>query len=320
MGEGLPSPNDHDAQQHPSSLETARLPQAGRFILVDLIRTMGAAEADTVPCVGKQRLDTLLAERGVFESRSRAAASVMAGEVCVGPGRRRAEKPGEMVPAETELHVKERPRYVSRGGLKLENALARTGIAVAGRRALDVGASTGGFTDCLLQHGAAAVVAVDVGYGELHHALRGDPRVRVHERLNARALTPEVVGAPPPDLAVVDVSFISLTKVLPAVLACLEGAHYDVLALVKPQFEAPRAQVGKGGVVRDPQARRAALVTVGLAVLRMDGPPAVLGYCSSGLPGPKGNRETFVHLAEPGRAGGARSGEEIERMALREEP
>ncbi len=271
--------------------------------------------------MGKQRLDTLLAERGLFESRSRAAASVMAGEVRVGAGGRRAEKPGEMVAADVEVSVAERPRYVSRGGIKLENALARTEIAVAGRVALDVGASTGGFTDCLLQRGAAAVVAVDVGYGELHHRLRSDPRVHVLERTNARALEPAMLPVVP-NLAVVDVSFISLTKVLPAALGCL-AAPYDVLALVKPQFEAPRARVGKGGVVRDPGARRAALVAVGRAVGGIEspaGPPAVLGFRSSGLPGPKGNRETFVWLAEPGRAGAAQSVEEIERMALREEP
>jgi len=125
--------------------------------------------------VAKQRIDTLLAERGVFASRSRAAASVMAGEVRVGSAGRRAEKAGEMVPADALITVDERPRYVSRGGIKLENALRRTGIAVAGRSALDVGASTGGFTDCLLQHGAAVVLAVDVGYGELHYSLRTDP-------------------------------------------------------------------------------------------------------------------------------------------------
>jgi 23S rRNA (cytidine1920-2'-O)/16S rRNA (cytidine1409-2'-O)-methyltransferase len=314
--------------------------------------------------MAKQRLDTLLAERGLFDSRSRAAAAVMAGEVRVGQGRRRAEKPGEMVTGDALLSVDERPRYVSRGGTKLENALRRTGLDVAGRRALDVGASTGGFTDCLLQHGATGVVAVDVGYGELRHRLRTDPRVRVLERTNARALTPAMIagarggGAPAgpdgaegiPDLAVVDVSFVSLAKILPAVLACL-AVPYDVLALVKPQFEAPRGQIGKGGVVRDPVARRSALVAVGLAALDLevaerveaadgvkvaDGvkaahrigeasarstrPPAVLGFYSSGLPGPKGNRETFIWLAEPGRDGGARSAAEIEQMALREEP
>ncbi|MGH2854452.1 MAG: TlyA family RNA methyltransferase [Solirubrobacteraceae bacterium] len=292
--------------------------------------------------MAKQRLDTLLTERGLFDSRSRAAASVMAGEVRVGSGGRRAEKPGEMVTLDALLSVDERPRYVSRGGTKLENALRGTGLPVAGRRALDVGASTGGFTDCLLQHGAVEVVAVDVGYGELHHRLRTDPRVRVLERTNARSLTPAMVGTLP-DLAVVDVSFISLAKVLPAVLACL-AEPYDVLALVKPQFEAPREQIGKGGVVRDPAVRRAALVAVGLAATRIEGAPAdrtgrierspatpgasgtpgppaaVLGFCSSGLPGPKGNRETFIWLAEPGRAGAAQSAAEIERMALREEP
>jgi 23S rRNA (cytidine1920-2'-O)/16S rRNA (cytidine1409-2'-O)-methyltransferase len=268
--------------------------------------------------MAKQRLDTLLAERGLFASRSRAAASVMAGEVRVGSGGRRAEKPGEMVAADAFVSVDERPRFVSRGGIKLENALTRTGIAVAGRRALDVGASTGGFTDCLLQRGAAEVTAVDVGYGELHHRLRSDPRVQVLERTNARALVPAMLPYVP-DLAVVDVSFISLTKVLPALLACL-AEPYDVLALVKPQFELGRERVGKGGVVRDSAQRRAALVTVGLAAARIEGPPAVLGFYSSGLPGPKGNRETFIRLAEPGRSGAAGSAEEIERMALVEEP
>jgi 23S rRNA (cytidine1920-2'-O)/16S rRNA (cytidine1409-2'-O)-methyltransferase len=275
--------------------------------------------------MGKQRLDTLLAERGLFDSRSRAAASVMAGEVRLGAGARRAEKPGEMVAADVVVSVMERLRYVSRGGIKLENALARTEIDVSGRVALDVGASTGGFTDCLLQRGAAEVMAVDVGYGELHHRLRTDPRVHVLERTNARTLVAAMLPAVP-NLAVVDVSFISLTKVLPAVLACL-AAPYDVLALVKPQFEAPRARVGKGGVVRDPAARREALVAVGLAACAIERAggdpvpaPAVLGFCSSGLPGPKGNRETFVWLAEPGRDGAAQSAEEIERMALVEEP
>jgi 23S rRNA (cytidine1920-2'-O)/16S rRNA (cytidine1409-2'-O)-methyltransferase len=165
------------------------------------------------------------------------------------------------------------------------------------------------------------VVAVDVGYGELHATLRADPRVRVLERTNARTLRPAAVGAPAPDLAVVDVSFISLRKVLPAVLACLATERYDVLALVKPQFEAPRERVGKGGVVRDAAVRREALVAVGTAVTEIEPHAAeVLGFCSSGLPGPKGNRETFIWLAEPGRSGGAESAEEIECLAAREEP
>ncbi|HXB64036.1 MAG TPA: TlyA family RNA methyltransferase [Solirubrobacteraceae bacterium] len=270
--------------------------------------------------MAKQRLDTLLAERGLFESRSRAAASVMAGDVLLGEQERQAQKPGEMVASDVLIRVRAQPRYVSRGGIKLDNALLRTEIDVAGRVALDVGASTGGFTDCLLQRGAAEVIAVDVGYGELAHRLRTDPRVHVLERTNARALAPAMLPAVP-NLAVVDVSFISLTKVLPAVLACL-AAPYDVLALVKPQFEAPRASVGKGGVVRDAAARLAALVAVGRAAVAIDspsGPPAVLGFRSSGLPGPKGNRETFIWLAPPGPAGGVRGAEEIERMALVEE-
>jgi 23S rRNA (cytidine1920-2'-O)/16S rRNA (cytidine1409-2'-O)-methyltransferase len=338
---GHHSHQTRSTKQHPSSLETARPPR--RAVSLEGRKTAArGSEAGTVPGVQKQRVDTLLAERGHFASRSQAAASVMAGEVCVGPARKRAEKPGEMVPQDAQLHVRERPRYVSRGGVKLENALRRTRVEVAGRRALDVGASTGGFADCLLQHGAREVVAVDVGYGELNHTLRTDPRVRVLERTNARALTPDAVGAPP-DLAVVDVSFISLGKVLPAVVACL-AERFDVLALVKPQFEAPREAVGEGGVVRDAVARRAALVAVGAAVLQMrtprassngttgpenaaagpvdaaTGPPSILGFCSSGLPGPKGNRETFIQLAEPGRPGAATSVAEIEGMALREEP
>ncbi len=281
--------------------------------------------ADTVLGVAtKQRLDTLLAERGLFPSRSRAAASVMAGEVCVGPGRRRAAKPGEMVDVDALVDVREQPRYVSRGGIKLANALAALGVEMAGRRALDVagrrtldvGASTGGFTDCLLQHGALEVVAVDVGYGELDYGLRRDERVHVRERTNARALTPALLPYRP-EVAVVDVSFISLAKVLPAVLGCM-AAEYDVLALVKPQFEVGRGRVGKGGVVREAGERRAALAAVGTAA-RGTG-AAVLGFCSSGLPGPKGNMESFVWLAEPGRAGGAGSDEEVAAMAAEVEP
>jgi 23S rRNA (cytidine1920-2'-O)/16S rRNA (cytidine1409-2'-O)-methyltransferase len=271
----------------------------------------------------KRRLDTLLAERGLFPSRSRAAASVMAGEVRVGSGRRRAEKPGEMVDAEEMLAVRDRPAYVSRGGIKLANALDATGLDVGGRRSLDVGASTGGFTDCLLQRGAGEVIAVDVGYGLLDYGLREDRRVQVLERTNARALEPSALPAPlagldaPPTLAVVDVSFISLAKVLGAVLSCL-APRYDVLALVKPQFEVGREGVGKGGVVRDPGARRAALVAVGEAALALGA--AVLGYRSSGLPGPKGNQETFIWLAEGSRDGALREPAGLEELAREVEP
>jgi 23S rRNA (cytidine1920-2'-O)/16S rRNA (cytidine1409-2'-O)-methyltransferase len=259
----------------------------------------------------KQRLDTLLAERGLFPSRTRAAASVMAGEVLLGPGRRRAQKPGEMVQADAEVSVAERPRFASRGGIKLANALAGIDLELNGRDALDVGASTGGFTDCLLQRGVARVTAVDVGYGELDYGLRTDARVTVLERTNARALTPELLPYVP-GLAVVDLSFISLLKVLPAVLGCL-AERYDVLALVKPQFEVGRERVGKGGVVRDVETRRAALVEVGLGSQRLGS--SVLGFRSSQLPGPKGNRETFIWLAEPGRPGAAAGAEDVHRLA-----
>jgi 23S rRNA (cytidine1920-2'-O)/16S rRNA (cytidine1409-2'-O)-methyltransferase len=209
------------------------------------------------------------------------------------------------------------PVFVSRGGIKLEHALAATGLDVAGRRALDVGASTGGFTDCLLQRGAAGVIAVDVGYGQLDWGLRNDPRVTVRERVNARALSAEMLPYTP-DLATIDVSFISLAKVLPAVLACMAASH-DALAMVKPQFEVGRALASKGrGVIRDPADRRGALVGVGEAALGLGA--SVLGYHSSGLAGPKGNKETFVWLAEPGRAGGARDTREIEMMARKVEP
>jgi 23S rRNA (cytidine1920-2'-O)/16S rRNA (cytidine1409-2'-O)-methyltransferase len=247
----------------------------------------------------KVRLDALLTDRGLFPSRSRAAASVMAGEVRVGPGRHRADKPGQLVAADVPVAVEEAPRYVSRGGLKLANALAATGIDVTGRSGLDVGASTGGFTDCLLQRGADHVVAVDVGYGDLDWRLRNDARVTVHERVNARRLSP---GSLPycPDLIAVDVSFISLTKVLPAVLDCA-GERYDCLALCKPQFEVGRRRVGGGGVVRQAADRREALLSVAHCAQRLGA--AVLGFVPSGLPGPKGNLETFVWLGDAGRPG-----------------
>jgi len=247
--------------------------------------------------VGKVRLDTLLAERGLFDSRSRAAASVMAGEVKVGAEGRRIDKPGQMVADDVVIAVDEAPAYVSRGGIKLANALDALGVEVAGRRALDVGASTGGFTDVLLQRGAAHVIALDVAYGELHWKLRTDERVTVVERTNARAIAPEDL-AYAPDLIVADVSFISLTKVLPAVLSCA-AERYDCLAMVKPQFEVGRGKVGKGGVVRDEGDRRLAIDGVAAEARRMGA--SVMGEASSGLPGPKGNLETFLWLAEEGR-------------------
>jgi 23S rRNA (cytidine1920-2'-O)/16S rRNA (cytidine1409-2'-O)-methyltransferase len=280
--------------------------------------------------MGKRRLDTLLAERGLFPSRSRAAASVMAGEVYLEgprPGERRAEKPGELVDVATRVRLAQTPQFVSRGGIKLANALAASGLDVRGRRALDVGSSTGGFTDCLLQAGAREVVAVDVGYGLLDYRLRTDPRVSVLERTNARELAPAMLpdarvegptGAGAlPDLACVDVSFISLGKVLGAVLGCL-APGYDVLALVKPQFELGRGRVGKGGVVREADDRREALLGAGRAALALGA--AVVGYFSSGLAGPKGNLETFVWLADPAGGRGSRDPEILEAMAREVEP
>jgi 23S rRNA (cytidine1920-2'-O)/16S rRNA (cytidine1409-2'-O)-methyltransferase len=249
--------------------------------------------------VAKTRLDTLLFERGLFESRSRAAAAVIAGEVRLGPERRPADKPGQLVPGDLAVEVEEGPRYVSRGGVKLENALAAFGLDPAGRECLDVGASTGGFTDCLLQRGAAHVVALDVAYGELHWRLRNDPRVTAIERANARELDCSALPYRP-GLVVADVSFISLEKVLPAVLACA-AERFDCLALVKPQFEVGRERVGKGGVVRSADDRRDALARIG----RFAGEQgfALLGFAFSGLPGPAGNRESFAWIAEGGRAG-----------------
>ena len=267
--------------------------------------------------MGKRRLDTVLAERGLFPSRSRAAASVMAGEVRLGRGGRTATKPGEMVDPEELIAVREEPAFVSRGGIKLTNALDASGLDVRDRRAMDVGASTGGFTDCLLQRGAAEVIAVDVGYGILDYRLRNDPRVQVLERTNARSLTraelPATANGParPLDLAVIDVSFISLGKVLGAVIGCLEQP-YDVLAMVKPQFEVGRERVGKGGVVRDPADRRAALQAVGEAAIALGA--AVRGFYPSGLPGPKGNLETFAWLTGPS-GDGARDAGTVRELA-----
>jgi 23S rRNA (cytidine1920-2'-O)/16S rRNA (cytidine1409-2'-O)-methyltransferase len=262
----------------------------------------------------KRRLDTLLAERGLFDTRSRAAAAVLAGDVRLGDDGHRAEKPGQLVPEDVAVAVAESPPYVSRGGVKLANALDALGLDPTGRRCLDVGAATGGFSDCLLQRGAAALVALDVAYGELHWRLRSDPRVTVLERTNARTLEPSLLPWPP-ELVTVDVSFISLAKVLPAVLDCA-AERFDCLALVKPQFEVGRARVGKGGVVRSADERRGALVGVGEFARDRLG-LSVLGYASSGLPGPAGNRESFIWIAEAARAG---SVPDIEAAARRAEP
>lgn len=237
----------------------------------------------------KARIDAVLAEQGLFPSRTAAAGAVRAGSVRVGRDGPIALRPSQLVEPGAALIVDEGPRYVSRGGTKLENALDKLGIDISGRDCLDVGASTGGFSDCMLQRGAARVAAVDVAYGQLDLRLREDPRVSVIERLNAREL--ELTDLPfVPELATIDVSFISLTKVLPAVAGCL-AVGGEILAMVKPQFELGRERVGKG-VVRDPADRREAILAVARAAEKLGLP--IRGFAASGLPGPKGNLETFI--------------------------
>jgi 23S rRNA (cytidine1920-2'-O)/16S rRNA (cytidine1409-2'-O)-methyltransferase len=234
----------------------------------------------------KKRLDVLLVERGLAESRAQAQALVLAGLV---PGH---AKPGEQVEEGAELAIERPPPYVSRGGEKLANALDALRIDVAGARCLDVGASTGGFTDVLLQRGAEHVTALDVGYGQLHPRLRADPRVTVLERTNVRELDALPYA---PDLVTCDVSFISVRKALPPALR-LAAPGWRALVLVKPQFEAGRVEVGKGGVVRDPEVHRRVLRTVAQAALDWHAQPAAV--VDSGLPGPKGNREFFLSLVD----------------------
>ena len=246
---------------------------------------MSRADEGTTLDRMKKRLDVLLVERGLAESRAQAQALVLAGLV------HGHDKPGTPVDESAPLTVEPTPRFVSRGGEKLAHALDAFALDPAGRSCLDVGASTGGFTDVLLQRGAARVVALDVGYGQLHPRLRDDPRVTVQERTNVRDLRDLPYA---PDLIVCDVSFISVRKALPAALA-LAAPGWEALVLVKPQFEAGRADVGRGGVVRDPAVHRRVLREVAEAALAW--PAATIGVVDSGLPGPKGNREFFLHLA-----------------------
>jgi len=246
--------------------------------------------AGTVAQVKKLRIDTALAERGLFPSRTAAAGAVRAGEVRVGADGPIALKPSELVGPDADLIVAERRRFVSRGGIKLSNALDALGVDPARRDCLDVGASTGGFTDCLLQRGASRVIALDVAHGQLDMGLREDPRVSVLERRNAREIDPGMLPFVP-QLAVVDVSFISLVKVMPAVVACLAPGG-KMLAMVKPQFELGRKRVGRGGVVRSSADRRDAIRSVAAEAEALG--LRVGGLASSGLPGPKGNLETFL--------------------------
>jgi 23S rRNA (cytidine1920-2'-O)/16S rRNA (cytidine1409-2'-O)-methyltransferase len=237
----------------------------------------------------KKRLDVLLVERGLAESRAQAQALVLAGLVTG------HAKPGEQVDETAELVVERPPRFVSRGGEKLAHALDELAISVEGVDALDVGASTGGFTDVLLQRGAGRVIALDVGYGQLHPRLRQDPRVTVLERTNVRRID----ALPfPPDFITCDVSFISVRTALPSVLQLAEPG-WRALVLVKPQFEAGREDVGKGGVVRDPEVHRRVLREVAQAAHAWSAMPS--GVVDSGLPGPKGNREFFLYLVHQKR-------------------
>ncbi len=238
------------------------------------------------------RLDNLLTERGLATSRTAAATSIRAGHVRIGRGGERALKPSQLVDGDIRIEVEGGRRFVSRGGLKLEAALDGLRIEVDGRECIDVGASTGGFTDCLLQRGAARVVAVDVGHGQLDWSLRNDERVTVMESVNARDLDPASLPFRP-SLAVIDVSFISLAKILGPVRDAMTDDG-EVLAMVKPQFELGRGRVGKGGVVRDPNDRREAVANVVGAAneLGLD----ATAVAAAGVPGPKGNQEYFVRL------------------------
>jgi 23S rRNA (cytidine1920-2'-O)/16S rRNA (cytidine1409-2'-O)-methyltransferase len=244
--------------------------------------------------VTRERLDKLLVDRGHAASRERARAMIMAGAVRV--DERIVDKAGTLVAVDAAVTVSggDLP-FVSRGGVKLAGALDQLGIDVAGRLVLDVGASTGGFTDCVLQRGARGVIAVDVGYGQLAWSLRQDPRVTLLERCNIRHLEPARLPARP-DCAVVDASFISLTLILPRI-AALVAPGSVIVALVKPQFEVGKGQVGRGGVVRDPALHAAAITRVRdcAAVLGL----TVLGECPSPIRGPKGNREFFLALRTP---------------------
>jgi 23S rRNA (cytidine1920-2'-O)/16S rRNA (cytidine1409-2'-O)-methyltransferase len=244
----------------------------------------------------RSRLDIALVERGLVPTRSRAQAAVLAGRVRVDG--RVSDKPGLSVDEERVLEVEAAPEFVSRGGRKLSNALDAFGVEVGGARALDLGASTGGFTDCLLGRGVSEVIALDVGYGQLDWRLRNDDRVHVMERTNARTLVPGML-AYAPDLVVCDLAFISTALVWGAAAPCL-APDWRALIMVKPQFEAGREHVGSLGVVRDPVVRAAAVHRVADAVIEAGG--AVLDAADSGVPGPKGNREVFLLACAPGRA------------------
>jgi 23S rRNA (cytidine1920-2'-O)/16S rRNA (cytidine1409-2'-O)-methyltransferase len=255
----------------------------------------------------KLRLDRLLVERGLVPSRERGQALILAGRVLV--DEQKIEKAGASVASDAVVRIlgDDLP-YVSRGGLKLAEALAHWHIEVRGRTCMDIGASTGGFTDCLLQNGASRVIAVDTGYGQIDAKLRADPRVRLLEKTNARHLTPEQLwpGASPRELITflaMDVAFISARLVLPAVIACMrapQAERFELVVLVKPQFEAGREQVGKGGIVRDAQAQQAAVCKVAAVVEELGG--TEIEFIDSPILGAEGNREFLLHAVFVGAA------------------
>ena len=243
----------------------------------------------------KERLDKQLVDRGLAASRERARALILAGQVVV--DEQMIDKVGTQVKLDAVIRLKgDDIPYVSRGGLKLEKALEVFPVEIEGRTVLDVGASTGGFTDCLLQNGAGKVFAVDVGYGQLAWSLREDPRVVNLERTNIRHLQPEILSETP-DLAVIDASFISLDKVLPPTLNLLQE-NAEVIALIKPQFEVGKGQVGKGGVVRDPELHQQVVDRIKSLSAELD--CEVLGLEESPILGPKGNREFLIYLRRSG--------------------
>ncbi len=246
--------------------------------------------------MGRERIDRLLVRRGLASTRERAQALILAGQVFVNG--QRAHKPGQRIPEEARIEVQGPPlRYVSRGGMKLEAALRTFEIPVAGSVCLDIGASTGGFTDCLLQHGARLVYAVDVGRGQLDWRLRQDPRVQVREGVNARYLTPEDFPTRF-DLITIDVSFISLRKILPAARALLKPSG-AILALIKPQFEVGRREVGKGGIVRDPEKHRRVIEEI-RQFAEQNLSLRCAGVMESPIPGGEGNKEFFIYFMPSG--------------------
>jgi len=254
---------------------------------------------------GKKRLDTALVERVLAQSRQRAQALIMAGKVLV--NQQPADKPGSLVSSEDEITVRgEDMPYVSRGGLKLERALEYFAIDVSGRVCLDVGASTGGFTDCLLQNGAEKVFSVDVGYGQLAWKLRQNPRVVVIERTNIRHMSADRIPEPV-DLVTIDVSFISLRIVVPAILKFMADSA-GIIALIKPQFEVGKGRVGKGGVVRDPELHRE--VNERLCDFFLQVGLVSQGIIPSPILGPKGNREFITYLLPNPSSGGMKTPEQ----------